>query len=142
MHRTALTGISLLALAACVQTAPGVSRAPDVLAVMPTTGQRVVLSGEMTTSRVTVGGATTEPRHDLVIRANGQTAISGNLVTYGTTTLEGWAGSMPLAAACQSHEIAKADRQFNCALMLNGRPAGTMSFRATPTGPMAPMASG
>lgn len=142
MRRAALVGLPFIALAACAQTAPGVSRAPDVAVVAPMTGQRIVLSGAMTTHRIPVGGVSTEPRHDLVIEANGQRAIAGTLVTYGTTTLEGYAGSMPLAATCRSHELAHADRQFDCGLTLNGRPAGTMSFRATPTGPMAPVASG
>ncbi|MBW6398673.1 hypothetical protein KPL78_12490 [Roseomonas sp. HJA6] len=142
MRRTALAGLSLLALSACAQTAPGVSRAADLAVVMPMTGQQVVLSGEMTTSRIPVGGSSTEPRHDLVIRANGQTAISGNLVTYGVTTLEGYAGTMPLAAACRSRELARADRQFDCGISLNGQPVGTMSFRATPTGPMPPVVGG
>lgn len=138
MRRIALSCLGLLAAAACTQTAPGVSRATDQTVISPTTGQQLVLSGEMTTSRIPTG-SNTAPRHDLVVRVNGQPAVQGTLVTYGATTLQGAVGSMPVAAACQSYEIAKADRQFNCAITLSGRHVANMAFRATPTGPQPPV---
>ncbi len=76
--------------------------------MLPATGQQVVLSGAMTTTRIPVG-TNTEPRHDLTIRVNRQPAIQGTLVTYGATTLQGRAGLMPVVAACQSQEIGHAD---------------------------------
>lgn len=138
MQRIALSCLGLLAAAACTQTAPGVSRAPDQAVISPTTGQQLMLSGEMTTSRIPVGSST-QPRHDLLVRVNGQPAVQGTLVTYGATTLQGAVGSMPVAAICQSYELAKADRQFNCAIHLGGRHVANMAFRATPTGPQPPI---
>ena len=142
MRRGALACLSLLMAAGCAMTAPGTSRAPDQVVMVPGpvpgTVQQVVLSGEMLTSRVPVG-ANTEPRHDLYIRVNGQPAVQGTLVTYGDTTLQGYVGTVPVAAACRSREIGHADRQFDCVITLNGQRAATMSFRATPTGPQPPV---
>ncbi len=138
MRRIVLAGLLPLLAAACSQTAPGVSRAPDQVVVAPVTGQQVVLSGEMVTSRIPVGSGT-EPRHDLSVRVNGQPAIQGTLVTYGATALQGHAGSMPVAANCQSREVGHADRQFDCVVTLNGQAAGSMAFRASPAGPLPPL---
>lgn len=136
MRRSVLAGLSLLAVAACSQTAPGVSRVADQVVVVPGTGQQVVVSGEMQTSRIPVG-TNTEPRHDLYVRVNGQPAVQGTLVTYGATTLQGSAGVWPVTAACQSREIGHADRQFDCVITVNGQPV-PMAFRASPVGPLPP----
>ena len=142
MLRTTLACLSLMAAAGCAMTAPGTSRAPDQVVVVPGavpgTAQQVVLSGEMLTNRIPVG-AHSEPRHDLYIRVNGQPAVQGTLVTYGDTTLQGYSGTMPVSTACRSREIGHADRQFDCVVTLNGRQATTMSFRATPIGPQPPV---
>ncbi|MBR0650480.1 hypothetical protein GXW78_12465 [Roseomonas terrae] len=142
MRRIALAGVAMLAVAACTQTAPGVSRAAEQTVVVPGaipgTSQQAVVSGEMNTLRVPVQG-NTAPRHDLYIRVNGQPAVQGTLVTYGATTLQGYAGTMPVTAVCQSRELAKADRQFDCNITLNNRQTVPMSFRATPTGPQQPV---
>ena len=140
MRRRVLACLSLLVASGCAMTAPGVTRAPDETLVLPATGQQLMLSGEMTTTRIPVG-TNTEPRHDLTIRVNGQPAIQGTLVTYGATTLQGRAGSMPVTAACQSREIGHADRQFDCLITVNGQQATPMAFRATPTGPQPPVGS-
>ena len=140
MGQRALACLILLATAGCAMTAPGISRAPDQTMVVPVTGQQLVLSGEMTTTRIPVG-TSTEPRHDLMIRMNGQPAVQGTLVTYGATTLQGRAGVMPVTATCQSREIGHADRQFDCLITVNGQQATPMSFRATPTGPQPPVSS-
>lgn len=137
MRRNVLACLSLFAATGCAMTAPGVSQAPNQAVVLPT-GQQLVLSGEMTTTRIPVG-TSTEPRHDLTIRVNGQPAIQGTLVTYGATTLQGRAGLMPVVAACQSREIGHADRQFDCLITVNGQQAAPMAFRATPTGPQPPV---
>jgi len=141
MRRIVFCSLALLAVSACARTAPSVSRTPDQVVTVAGTGQQVVLSGEMTTSRITVGN-NTEPRHDLVVRVNGQPAVSGTLVTYGATRLDGRAGVMPVEANCQSTEIGHADRQFNCIVSLNGQAAGTMAFRASPVGPLPPVVGG
>lgn len=138
MRRSVLACLSLLAASGCAMTAPGLSQAPDRTVVLPMTGQQLVVSGEMTTTRIPVG-ANTEPRHDLTIRVNGQPAIQGTLVTYGATTLQGSAGLMPVTAACQSREIGHADRQFDCLVTLNGQQTTPMAFRATPFGPQPPV---
>ncbi|BDG73158.1 hypothetical protein [Roseomonas fluvialis] len=143
--------LSVLALVGCAQTAPGTSRAGDqtVLATTPMaygTGaayggavtQPLVVSGEMETSRVPVAGNTV-PRHDLVVRVNGQPAITGSLVTYGNTLLEGRYGATEVVANCSSRELGRADRQFDCRISLNAQPATVLSFRATPFGPAAPL---
>lgn len=137
MRRSALVCLSLIAVSGCAMTAPGVSRAPDQVVAIPATGQQLIVSGEMQTSRIPVG-ANTEPRHDLTVRVNGQPAIQGTLVTYGATTLQGQAGMMPVTAACQSREVGHADRQFDCIITVNGAPV-SMSFRATPSGPQPPV---
>lgn len=138
MRRNIAAGLSLFLVAGCAMTAPGVSRAPDQAVRLAGTGQTVLLSGEMVTTRRPVESRT-EPRHDLVVRVNGQPAIQGTLVTYGTTTLTGAAGAMPASATCQSREIGHADRQFDCLVTLNGQPAARMAFRATPSGPQPPV---
>jgi hypothetical protein len=142
MRRGAIACLSLLAATGCGMTAPGTSRAPDQVVVVPSAypgaTQQVVLSGEMLTNRVPISGHS-EPRHDLYIRVNGQPAVQGTLVTYGDTTLQGYAGTMPVSSACRSREIGHADRQFDCVITLNGRQATTMSFRATPIGPQPPV---
>ncbi len=138
MRRRFLACLSLMAAAGCAMTAPGISRAPDQALVVPATGQQLVLSGEMTTTRTPVG-THTEPRHDLTIRVNGQPAVQGTLVTYGATTLQGRAGAMPVTAACQSREIGHADRQFDCLITVNGQQSTPMAFRATPSGPQPPV---
>ena len=138
MRGRLLAGLSLLVASGCAMTAPGISRAPDQTMVVPLTGQQLVLSAEMTTTRTPVG-TSTEPRHDLTVRVNGQPAVQGTLVTYGATTLQGRAGAMPVTAACQSREIGHADRQFDCVITVNGQQSTPMSFRATPTGPQPPV---
>lgn len=145
MRRSALAGLSLLALAACAQTAAGVSQAPEqaviVPGAVPGASRQVLVSGEMQTTRLAMG-ATTVPRHDLVVRVNGQPAVAGSLVTYGATTLEGSSGTMPVNAVCQSRELARADRQFDCVVTLNHQQSVPMSFRATPAGPQSPVGQG
>jgi hypothetical protein len=142
MRRSVLACLSLFAAAGCAMTAPGVSRAPDqtvlIPGAIPGTTQQVVVSGEMQTTRVPVG-TSTEPRHDLFIRVNGQPAVQGTLVTYGATTLRGQAGLVPVAAACQSREIGHADRQFDCLITVGAQAALPMSFRASPAGPLPPV---
>jgi hypothetical protein len=149
-----------LLVAACAQTAPGTQSAPGQtvgvpgvvpMAYVPGSGavpgqaayvtgaQQVVISGDLQTSRVPTI-TNTAPKHDLVVRVNGQPAVSGTLATYGTTTLEGQAGNLPVSTTCLSRELAPADRQFDCRVSLNGQPASILSFRATPAGPQQPMA--
>jgi len=113
--------------------------APVQQVYTPVGGQQVVISGDLQTTRVATG-SNTAPRHDLVVRVNGQPAVAGTLVTYGTTTLEGRAGAMPVSTTCMSRELAPGDRQFDCRVTLNGQPASILSFRATPTGPQQPVA--
>ncbi|CAH0173215.1 hypothetical protein [Roseomonas sp. CECT 9278] len=160
---------SLLAMAGCTQTAPGTQSAPGQAVGVPTTvpmayapgtvatvpglphaavpvqpgyvmgAPQVVISGDLQTSRVPTG-TNTAPKHDLVVRVNGQPVIAGTLATYGTTTLEGQAGATPVSTTCMSRELAPADRQFDCRVSLNGQPASILSFRATPVGPQQPVA--
>jgi hypothetical protein len=145
MRRSAVACLSLLVVAACAQTAPGVSQAPEqavtVPGPVPGASRQVMVSGEMQTTRLPAG-ATTVPRHDLIVRVNGQPAVAGSLVTYGATTLEGSSGTMPVNAVCQSRELGRADRQFDCLVTLNHQQSVPMSFRATPTGPQPPVGQG
>lgn len=155
--------VPMLALAACAQTAPGTQSAagqvvgvpatvqmayvpgsaPGTYAAVPagyvTGAQQVVISGDLQTTRVPTV-TNTAPKHDLVVRVNGQPAVSGTLATYGTTTLEGRAGAVPVSTTCLSRELGPADRQFDCRVSLNGQPASILSFRATPVGPQTPVA--
>ncbi len=141
MRLTAL--LPLIALTGCgvgVITAPGTSRAPEQVVRVSGVPQPVRLGGEVETTRQFVGLGTV-PRHDLSLRVNGVQAIRGTLDTYGTTNLAGRAGELATAATCVSRELAKADRQFDCAVQVNGQSTTTLSFRASPSGPQQVVAS-